>query len=76
MDYRFGATHYLISIENPHGLNRGVQQVSLNGIALPDHRVPLSDDQRPHEVRITLGNTEPQPDEQGQQPPDSTQATR
>ena len=55
VDYRFGATHYLINIENPHGVNRGVQHISLNGMSLPDNFIPLSDDQKSHEVNVVMG---------------------
>ena len=55
LDYRFGATHYRITVENPQGINHGIQHVSLNGLLLPDNRVPLSDDQREHEILVTMG---------------------
>ena len=44
VDYRFGATHYLINVENPEGVNRGIRQVFLDGKSLPDKLIPLVDD--------------------------------
>ncbi len=55
VDYRFGATHYTINVENPQGVNQGIQHISLNGMSLPDHFIPLSDDQKPHEVNVVMG---------------------
>ena len=55
VDYRFGGTHYKINVENPDGVNRGVRQILLNGIPLPDNRIPLTDDGRQHEVRVVMG---------------------
>ncbi|MCJ7434348.1 MAG: hypothetical protein MUO77_12745, partial [Anaerolineales bacterium] len=56
VDYRFGNTHYMISVENPEGVNRSVRQVLLNGIPLPDNLIPLSDDGQQHTVRIVMGH--------------------
>jgi cyclic beta-1,2-glucan synthetase len=55
VDYRFGATHYRISVENPHNINRGVQQVVLDGAPLPAGFIPLVDDATQHEVRVVMG---------------------
>jgi cyclic beta-1,2-glucan synthetase len=55
VDYRFGATHYKISVENPNGVNRGIQQVLLDGNPLPDNLIPLMDDVQPHLVRVVMG---------------------
>ncbi len=55
VDYRFGGTHYKISVENPHNVNQGIQQVVLDGISLADKLIPLIDDGQPHEVRILMG---------------------
>jgi cellobiose phosphorylase len=54
VDYRFGSTHYRISVENPRGVNRGVRQVLLDGNSLPGSTVPLVDDGRSHEVNVVL----------------------
>ncbi len=59
LTYRFGRTPYLIRVENPEGVNRGIREVLLNGIPLPDDRIPLSDDGRQHEVRAVMGIPDP-----------------
>jgi len=53
--YRHGETHYHIKVENPEGVNRGVREVSVDGQALPDQRIPLRTDGLHHEVRVVMG---------------------
>lgn len=55
VEYRFGSTHYKISVENPGNVNQGVQQVLLDGFPLTDGLIPLVDDGQPHEARILMG---------------------
>jgi cyclic beta-1,2-glucan synthetase len=57
VDYRFGSTHYKISVENPSGVNPGVRQILLDGIPLSTGLVPLIDDHKLHEVRVVMGNS-------------------
>jgi cellobiose phosphorylase len=57
LTYRFGRTPFLVIVENPQGVNRGVRQILLNGLPLPDNRIPLTDDGRQHEVRVLMGGT-------------------
>jgi cyclic beta-1,2-glucan synthetase len=54
--YRIGRTPYLIRVENPEGVNRGVRQIVLDGISLPDNRIPLTDDGVQHDVRVLMGS--------------------
>jgi cyclic beta-1,2-glucan synthetase len=54
-DYRFGSTHYKIRVENPNGVNQGIQQVFLDGKLLPDHSIILMDDAVQHDVQVILG---------------------
>jgi cellobiose phosphorylase len=54
VDYRFVATHYLIDVKNPNGVNRGVRQVSLDGNPLPNNLIPLADDGKQHEVIVLM----------------------
>jgi cyclic beta-1,2-glucan synthetase len=54
--YRFGRTPYLVRIENPEGVNRGVRQIMLDGISLTDNRIPLIDDGSQHEIRVLMGS--------------------
>jgi cyclic beta-1,2-glucan synthetase len=58
VDYRFGATHYKINVENPQNMNRGVQRILLDGVPLSAGLIPLVDDGLLHEVRIVMGRGE------------------
>jgi len=53
--YRFGPTTYEFQVQNPGHVNQGVQQVSLNGRALPDRLIPLSQDGGIVTVHIVMG---------------------
>jgi cyclic beta-1,2-glucan synthetase len=55
VDYRFGNTHYRISVENPQNLNRGVRQILLDGKIQAGNQIPLLEDRLPHEVRVVMG---------------------
>ncbi len=58
VDYRFGSTHYKISVENPQKVNRGVRQVLLDGNPSPKSSkitISLVDDGQPHQVRVVMG---------------------
>ncbi len=54
--YRFGRTHYLVRVENPEGVSRGVRQIVLNGISLKDDRIPLIDNGNQHEICVLMGS--------------------
>jgi cellobiose phosphorylase len=54
-DYCFGTTHYKISVENPAGTCRGVQEVWLDGNLQPGNLVALVKDEKPHELRVIMG---------------------
>jgi cyclic beta-1,2-glucan synthetase len=54
LDYRFGNTHYLVNVQNPDGVNRGIRQVLLDGNPLPDNLIPLVDDGKRHEVQVLM----------------------
>jgi cyclic beta-1,2-glucan synthetase len=53
--YRFGTATYEFIVQNPDSVNRGVQQVSLNGEALPDRVIPLAQDGGNYTVVIVMG---------------------
>jgi cyclic beta-1,2-glucan synthetase len=53
--YCFGAACYLISVENPERVNRGIVQVLLDGRIMHDNLIPLVDDGRQHDVNIVMG---------------------
>jgi cellobiose phosphorylase len=55
VSYRYGATVFEIDVENPTGVNRGVRQVRLDGVAAPGGAIPLVDDGRPHRVQVLMG---------------------
>ena len=55
LDYRFGITHYKISVENPQKVNRGILQIMMDGNPLSGRLLPLMDDGRLHEVRVVMG---------------------
>jgi cellobiose phosphorylase len=53
--YRHAETQYRISVENPSGVNRGVEEVTLDGERLPSSDIPLLEDGNEHEVRVRMG---------------------
>ncbi|MDQ3200450.1 MAG: protein ndvB, partial [Verrucomicrobiota bacterium] len=55
--YRHGNSHYSIAVENPDGVSQGIARVELDGTALADKVIPLSDDGTSHEVRVVLGKS-------------------
>jgi cyclic beta-1,2-glucan synthetase len=55
IDYRFGTSHYRISVENPDGINQGIRQVLLDGNSITGSLIPLVEDGQPHEVRVVMG---------------------
>lgn len=55
LTYRFGLTTYEFNVQNPHAVNRGVQQVSLNGHKLSEKVIPLSRDGGYHTVLVIMG---------------------
>jgi cellobiose phosphorylase len=56
--YHRGSAIYRIRVENPAGANRGVRSVLVDGQPVPGGVVPLRDDGRAHDVRVTLGHGE------------------
>lgn len=55
VDYRFGTTHYKITVENPSKINQGIREVIMDGNPVNDKLIPLADDGHPHEVRVVMG---------------------
>jgi len=55
--FKYRSARYEISVENPHGVCRGVTRLELDGVALPEAnpRIGLADDGATHRVRVTLG---------------------
>jgi len=53
--YRRGKTTYHVAVENPDHVQQGVRQIELDGNAVTNREVPLSDDGRTHDVRVKMG---------------------
>ncbi len=54
--YRHGASVYHIQVLNPKGVNRGVEQILLDGEVLAGKDVPLLDEKRRYDVVVHLGS--------------------
>ena len=57
LTYRHGgSTPYVIRVDNPDGVCRGIKHLVLDGTELPnDSDMRLLDDRATHQVRVTLG---------------------
>lgn len=53
INYRYGNSRYRIVVENPKGVNRGVQEILLDGKPVAGG-VPLVDDGKAHQVTVVL----------------------
>jgi cyclic beta-1,2-glucan synthetase len=55
--YLHGSTRYLVRVNNPRGVNRGVARASLDGRELAGGlcEISLADDGREHTFEVTLG---------------------
>jgi cyclic beta-1,2-glucan synthetase len=53
--YRYRSATYIIRVENPLGVERGVKELTLDGKRLEGGVVALSDDGQSHEVRVVMG---------------------
>ena len=53
--FRHGSACYEILIENPHRVSHGVARIELDGMRLATDHIELADDDRTHEIRVTLG---------------------
>ena len=53
--YRNDGAVYRIRVENPHGVSRGVKEVTLDGNVLPNQDIPLLNDNREHMVSVRMG---------------------
>jgi cyclic beta-1,2-glucan synthetase len=56
--FRHHTARYEIHVENPAGVNRGIRQAELDGVALPlgEVRLPLIDDGATRHLRLVLGS--------------------
>jgi cyclic beta-1,2-glucan synthetase len=55
IDYHFQSTCYHIQVVNPEGVMTGIRSVSMDGIQLAEHVIPLVDDHKKHDVLVTMG---------------------
>jgi cyclic beta-1,2-glucan synthetase len=55
INYRRGNTAYLIKVENPHSLCRGVVSVKLDGVAQSGNEVVLIADGQQHQILVLMG---------------------
>jgi cellobiose phosphorylase len=53
-EVRFGATTYCVRVDNPRGVNRGVERVACDGSVAANGRVAISNDGRTHRVVVTM----------------------
>jgi cyclic beta-1,2-glucan synthetase len=52
--YRYGSTVYHITVENPEHLERGISEITFNGERTDCCQIKLTDDRKPHEIRVLL----------------------
>ncbi|MEJ7637830.1 MAG: hypothetical protein WKF75_07590 [Singulisphaera sp.] len=57
LTYRHRTATYRIAVANPHGVERGIRAVTLDGSPLRGDAIPLEDDGRVHEVEVVMGPT-------------------
>jgi cyclic beta-1,2-glucan synthetase len=55
LEWRYGTSRYSIHVDNAARRSSGVSLAELDGIAVNHMAIPLSDDGRPHDVRIVMG---------------------
>lgn len=53
--YKNGNTIYNIEIQNPHGVNRGISKVTVDGVDSSDHGIRLAQDGKRHQVVVVMG---------------------
>ena len=54
ISYLHGKTKYHIQVKNPLGLNTGLSVIELDGSLLEVSELELADDEKPHQVTVTL----------------------
>ena len=59
--FRYHSARYEITVENPHGVSRGVSSIEFDGVALAGGSLPieLADDGATHPVRVVLRSESP-----------------
>jgi cyclic beta-1,2-glucan synthetase len=52
---RLPRAEYLITVENPGGVSRGVKRIEVDGVEHPGNEIAVASDGGHHQVRVTLG---------------------
>jgi cyclic beta-1,2-glucan synthetase len=55
MEYIHGSSKYVIQVENPTSVSRGISEITLDGTQLDGIDIPLVDDGKEHIVTVTMG---------------------
>ena len=55
--YQYRSATYRITVENPHGRERGVATICIDGQPCENGTVALADDGQSHDVRVFMGNS-------------------
>jgi cyclic beta-1,2-glucan synthetase len=53
--YRDGETRYQVRVDNPQGVSRSIQWITLDGEILPAGEIPLTGDGQRHQVCVLMG---------------------
>jgi len=53
--YRRGRSTYLIKVENPMGLNKGIVSLEVDGAMQQGLEIALTDDEKQHNIKIVMG---------------------
>jgi cyclic beta-1,2-glucan synthetase len=57
IEFRHHGAQYVIAVENPRGVNRGISHAEFDGVAVLERplRIELTDDHATHRIRVVLG---------------------
>jgi cellobiose phosphorylase len=53
--YKKDRSTYIIEVENPNHVQKGVQKIFMDGEELEDNRIHFQNEQREHKIRVSLG---------------------
>ncbi len=55
ISFRYHSAQYQLSVQNPHGVTRGIARVTLDGEACSVAAIPLASDGKTHTIEVVLG---------------------
>jgi cyclic beta-1,2-glucan synthetase len=55
ISFRYHSARYLLSVQNPHGVTRGISRVTLDGEPCSIAAIPLVSDGKTHSIEVLLG---------------------